>query len=82
MAAKTFADILKFNPYHDERGRFTTADAATLFTIRTKDPNKQFLANEGIRQEQARDAADLNGPRMKAVHDIEDKIRSQDFVKC
>lgn len=79
MAAKTFADILKFNPYHDERGRFTNADAATLFTIRTKDPDKQFLANEGIRREQARHEADLNGPRMKAIHDIEDKIRHQDF---
>lgn len=79
MAAKTFADILKFNPYHDERGRFTTADSATLFTIRTQDPDKQYLANEGIRREQARHEADLNGPRMKAIHDIEDKIRDQDF---
>ena len=79
MAAKTFADILKFNPYHDSHGRFTSADSATLFTIRTKDPDKQFLANEGIRREQARHEADLNGPRMKAIHDIEDKIRHQDF---
>ena len=79
MKAKTFDEILKYNPYHDERGRFTTADAATLFTIRTQDPDKQFLANEGIRREQARHEADLNGPRMKTVHDIEDKIRNQDF---
>ena len=79
MKAMTFDEILKFNPYHDERGRFTTADTATLFTIRTKDPDKQFLANEGIRREQARHEADLNGPRMKTVHDIEDKIRNQDF---
>ena len=76
---KSEEEIEKFNPYHDERGRFTTADAATLFTIRTKDPDKQFLANEGIRQEQARHEADLNGPRMKTVHAIEDKIRNQDF---
>ena len=79
MKAMTFDEILKFNPYHDERGRFTTADSATLFTIRTKDPDKQFLANEGIRREQARHEADLNGPRMKAIHDIEDKIRHQDY---
>ena len=79
MKAKTFDEILKYNPYHDERGRFSTADAATLFTIRTQDPDKQFLANEGIRREQARHEADLNGPRMKTVHDIEDKIRNQDF---
>ena len=79
MKAKTFDEILKYNPYHDERGRFTTADAATLFTIRTQDPDKQFLANEGIRREQARHEADLNGPRMKTVHTIEDNIRNQDF---
>ena len=79
MKAMTFEEILKFNPYHDSRGRFTTADSATLFTIRTKDPDKQFLANEGIRREQARHEADLNGPRMKTIHDIEDKIRHQDY---
>ena len=79
MKAMTFEDILKFNPYHDSRGRFSTADAATLFTIRTKNPDKQYLANEGIRREQARHEADLNGPRMKTVHAIEDKIRNQDF---
>ena len=32
MAAITFADILKFNPYHDSKGRFASADAATSFT--------------------------------------------------
>ena len=79
MKAMTFEEILKFNPYHDERGRFTNADSATLFTIRTKDPDKQFLANEGIRREQARHEADLNGPRMKTIHDIEDKIRDQEY---
>lgn len=80
MPASTFAEILKFNPYHDSRGRFSTADAATLFTIRTKDPDKQYLANEGIRREQARDAAErqANGPQMKVIHNIEDKIRDQD----
>lgn len=28
----SFADILKFNPYHDSRGRFASANAATSFT--------------------------------------------------
>ena len=79
MKAMTFDEILKYNPYHDARGRFSTADSATLFTIRTQDPDKQFLANEGIRREQARHEKDLNGPRMQTVHAIEDKIRNQDF---
>lgn len=81
----TFNDVIKFNPYHDERGRFSTADAATLFTIRTKDPDKQYLADAGIRREKERDAAERAAagndetPRMKAIHDIEDRIRNQDF---
>lgn len=85
MAATTFADILKFNPYHDERGRFSTADAATQFTIRTRDPSKQHLAEGGILREKERDAAEAAAagtgetPQMKAIHDIEDKIRNQNY---
>ena len=30
--AKTFEDVLKFNPYHDGRGRFASANSATSFT--------------------------------------------------
>lgn len=85
MAAKTFDEILKFNPYHDSRGRFASANSATSFTIRTKDPNKQHLADAAAARERERDAAGGGGsaepkpdsPQMKAVHDIEDKIRSQ-----
>ena len=85
MAAKTFADILKFNPYHDASGRFSTADAATQFTIRTRDPGKQHLADGGIRREKERDAAERAAtganetPQMKAIHDVEDQIRHQDY---
>ena len=84
MPATTFADILKFNPYHDSRGRFASADSATLFTIRTQGPSKQHLADGGIRREKERDAAEAAAagtdetPQMKAVHDIEDRIRHQD----
>lgn len=85
MPAKTFADILKFNPYHDSRGRFASANSATLFTIRTQDPSKQHLADGGIRREKERDAAEAaaagtnESPQMKAIHDMEDKIRHQDY---
>lgn len=57
MKAMTFDEILKFNPYHDSKGRFATADAATLFTIRTQDPSKQHLADGGIQREQERQEA-------------------------
>ena len=30
--AKTFSEILKFNPYHDSKGRFAPANGATSFT--------------------------------------------------
>ena len=32
--AKTFEDVLKFNPYHDSKGRFASANSATSFTWR------------------------------------------------
>lgn len=86
MAAKTFAEIAKFNPYHDERGRFATANSATSFTIRTKDPDKQFLADRAREREKERDASaaassgsEEETPQMKAIHEIEDKIRNQDY---
>lgn len=92
--AKTFNEILKFNPYHDSRGRFTTAGGASSFTIRTKDPSKQGLANRAIEREKERDATtatattpkttekpqkETETPCMKKIHDIEDKIRKQPF---
>lgn len=37
--AKTFDEILeKFNPFHDARGRFSTASGGVSFTITTRDP--------------------------------------------
>ena len=50
----TFEDIKKFNPYHDSKGRFSTAGGATSFTIRTKDPAKQSWAEAGIEREKVR----------------------------
>ena len=83
MPAKTFEDILKFNPYHDSRGRFAGANSATSFTYQTKDPSKQHLADRAREREKERQAggskpeSDDESPRMKTVHDIEDKIRAQ-----
>ena len=83
MPAKTFDDILKFNPYHDSRGRFASANSATSFTYQTKDPSKQHLADRAREREKERQAggskpeSDEESPRMKTVHSIEDKIRAQ-----
>lgn len=84
MKAMTFDEILKFNPYHDAKGRFSTADAANLVTIRTRDPGKQHLADRVIAREKEREAAEAAAgnketKQMKVVHEIEDKIRNQDY---
>lgn len=39
------SDSEKFNPYHDERGRFATANSYASFTTQTKDPKKQHWAD-------------------------------------
>ena len=84
-SAMTFDEILKFNPYHDNRGRFASANSATSFTHRTRDPAKQGLADAAIAREKERQAggakpdAEEETPRMKAIHSIEDKIRNQNY---
>ena len=49
--AKTFDEILKFNPYHDSRGRFTTANSATQFTYA---PGKSKAHDNAIAREKER----------------------------
>lgn len=54
--AKTFSELIaKFNPYHDSKGRFTTANGFASFTIRTKDPSKQYMADMAIAREKEKD---------------------------
>ena len=45
MPASTFEDILKFNPYHDAKGRFSAADSAVLFTYK---PGKSTAHDNAI----------------------------------
>ena len=47
-SAQTFEEILKFNPYHDSRGRFATANGYASFTMRTRDPKKQHWADKAV----------------------------------
>lgn len=84
--AKTFDEVLKFNPYHDSRGRFASANSATSFTRYTKDPSKQHLADRAAAREKERDAAggaapaeEKETPRMQSIHSVEDKIRNQNY---
>lgn len=49
--AKTFIEVLKFNPYHDARGRFTTPTGATQFTYA---PGKSKAHDLAIAREKER----------------------------
>lgn len=40
--------LAKFNPYHDARGRFATANGYTSFTTHTRDPKKQHWADAAV----------------------------------
>lgn len=54
--AKSFFDILKFNPYHGPDGRFASADGYSSFTFRTRDPSRQGMADRAIARERERQA--------------------------
>lgn len=59
-------EVEKFNPYHDELGRFSTADRYDQFTITVRDPNKQHWADAAIAREKDRDSKGLiPGPKIK-----------------
>lgn len=58
-------EVGKFNPYHDAKGRFATADGHASFTVRTKDPSKQHMADLAIAREKER-AGDAGGAKPTA----------------
>ena len=63
MAASTFAEILKFNPYHDNKGRFASADSATSFTYA---PGKSTAHDAAIQRAKDAHAAE-NGKGFKGT---------------
>ena len=73
-------EVEKFNPYHDSRGRFASANSATSFTWR---PGQGAMYDNAIAREKERHAAgggtapEADTPRMKTIHGIEDNIRNQ-----
>lgn len=72
------AEVEKFNPYHDRLGRFTTASGASSFTVRTKNPEKQHLADRAI--ERAREAGKTTEKTVdscKNVGEVESLIKSK-----
>lgn len=55
-------EVGKFNPYHDSRGRFATANGYSSFTIQTRDPHKQHWAEAAIAREKERAAGAGTAP--------------------
>ena len=55
----TIVEIEKFNPYHDARGRFSSADGATSFTYA---PGKSKAHDMAIAREKERHAKQLANP--------------------
>lgn len=70
-------EVKKFNPYHGTDGRFASASGggAASFTIRTKDPAKQHLADRAVMREANRTSSiAINGPS-------ETKAYVDDYIK-
>lgn len=59
---KTFAEILKFNPYHDAKGRFSNANGYTSFTYA---PGKSKAHDMAIAREKERQAGAAAGTQTK-----------------
>ena len=84
----TVEEVEKFNPYHDSKGRFATAGGATQFTLRTKDPSKQHMADAAIAREkekhkeemvqQARQRrADERAAQQRANAELDERVKQE-----
>lgn len=77
--AKSFSDIIKFNPYHDSKGRFATSSGYASFTFRTKDPAKQHMADMAVAREKEKYAASGASQKQQAekrVAESESKLKT------
>ena len=75
--SQSFHDILKFNPYHDRLGRFTSAGAATSFTIRTRSKLSQGAADMSSARAKERMASIMpTAAQEKTLKGIERRTRN------
>lgn len=80
-----FSDILKFNPYHDRLGRFSTAGGAASMTIRTRSKLWQNAADNAIGREKERvRQADkvISGTNKMASYVADKNMISTDKRQC
>ena len=84
-------EIEKFNPYHGSDGRFTSANSATSFTIRTRAGYNQGLANRSIERakENYKATQSTKKPKSKKPKEKKPKLsrkesaaqNTRDFIK-
>lgn len=72
--AKTFLEILKFNPYHGKDGRFTTASGYTSFTY---SPGKSKAHDNAIAREKERAAAEQRKELGNNIVSITSHVRNE-----
>lgn len=78
--AKTFEEVLKFNPYHDARGRFSSSNGATSFTIMTSSAaGQKAIANIRAKELAAAGGATSKPavPTQKDHPELGDKTRTE-----
>ncbi len=72
--SKTFEEIMKFNPYHDERGRFATSGSFTSFTY---SPGKSKAHDMAIQRQKERVAGIMpSEAQAKTLKGIESRTRN------
>lgn len=70
---KTFDEIMKFNPYHDSKGRFTTAGGAASFTYA---PGKSRAHDLAIAREKKRmESEDAKNAAGAKITEAENKLK-------
>lgn len=70
-------EVEKFNPYHDARGRFASANGYASFTTRTKDPSKQHMADAAVAREKDRAKESAGADKPKETPKQEEKPKEQ-----
>ena len=67
---EVITEVEKFNPYHDAKGRFSSADGATSFTYK---PGQGAMYDNAIRRERERQAAMGPAPKENLVKSLGEK---------
>ena len=79
--AKTFSEVLKFNPYHDSKGRFTSGSGGNYASF-TYAPGKSKAHDNAIARERAKQRAASGGGGSNSdnqSHATSNKIK-QEFI--